>query len=129
MEVKVKPKAVESTMMATKEEDEMKKMKECVVIGQEADEEVNKGQETMKIVEGSRQNKDETRQADSKTIESPSSSSLEMIKKLEIGKLISDLLFLLCIYIVFFILHIWNQLSYHNFRQKYLFFICFIWLL
>ncbi|XP_010448011.1 PREDICTED: uncharacterized protein CG5098-like [Camelina sativa] len=76
MEIKVKPKAVESTtMMATKEEDEIKKkMKECVVIGQEADEEVGKGQ-------------DETRQADSKNIDSPSSSSsLEMNKKLEIDK-------------------------------------------
>jgi hypothetical protein len=85
MEIKVKAKDVESTMMSTKEEDEIKKMKECVVI-QKADEEVTKGQETMKILDGSRQNQDETRQADSKNIDSPSSSSLEMKKKLEIGK-------------------------------------------
>ncbi|EOA17114.1 hypothetical protein CARUB_v10005374mg [Capsella rubella] len=94
MEIKVKP----TTMMATKEEDDikMKKMKDCVVIGQESDhEEVSsKEQETMKILDGeSKQSQDEeTRQADSKITESPSSSSsssttsLEMHKKLEIEK-------------------------------------------
>ncbi|KAG7548843.1 hypothetical protein ISN44_As12g039930 [Arabidopsis suecica] len=87
MEIKVKPKAVESTMMATKDEDEIKKMKECVLIGHKADEEVTKGQETMKILEGSRQNQNETKQDDFKNIDSPSSSSsLEMKKKVEIDK-------------------------------------------
>lgn len=92
-EVKVKPKATESTVIPTKKEDEMKKMKECVVIGQEAKEEISKGQETMKIVEGLRQNKDETRPDDSKnesrssSSSSSQSSSLEMVKKkFEIGK-------------------------------------------
>ncbi|XP_010436884.1 PREDICTED: uncharacterized protein LOC104720705 [Camelina sativa] len=74
MEIKVKPKAVESTtMMATKEEDEIKKkMKDCVVIGQEADEEVSKGQ-------------GETRQVDSK-LETDKNFSSQKTKKEEENK-------------------------------------------
>lgn len=93
MEVKVKPKAIESTILATKEEDE-KNMKERVVIGQETEEEIgSKGQETMKILEGLRQKFGETKQDDSKneprsssSSSSPPSSSLEMMKKLQNGK-------------------------------------------
>lgn len=99
MEVKVvKPKAIESTILAAKEEDE-KKMKDCVVIGQETEEEIdtnyNKEQETMKILEGLRQKSDATKPDDSKNESrsssssprlSSSSSSLEMMKKLENGK-------------------------------------------
>ncbi|XP_010441359.1 PREDICTED: uncharacterized protein LOC104724553 [Camelina sativa] len=75
MEIKVKPKAVESTtMMATKEEDEIKKtMKDCVVIGQEADEEVGKGQ-------------GETRQADSKKLEIDKNFTSQKTKKKEENK-------------------------------------------
>ncbi|KFK32992.1 hypothetical protein AALP_AA6G315300 [Arabis alpina] len=92
MEIKVKPKAIESTILATKEEDE-KKMKECVVIGQETEEEIStKGPETMKILEGLRKNSDETKQDDSKnesrssSASSSSSSSVEMMKKSENDK-------------------------------------------
>lgn len=82
MEIKVKPKALESELIATKVEDDMKKMKECVPIGQAADEEITKEQETMTTMEeGLRQNSDETKQDLSKS--DSRSSSLEMIKKLE----------------------------------------------
>ncbi|XP_013592432.1 PREDICTED: uncharacterized protein LOC106300765 [Brassica oleracea var. oleracea] len=82
MEIKVKPKALESELIATKVEDDMKKMKECVLIGQAADEEITKEQETMTTMEeGLRQNSDETKQDLSKS--DSRSSSLERIKKLE----------------------------------------------
>jgi len=87
MEIKVKPKATESTIVAAKEED-VTKMKACVLVGQKAEEEINtKGQESMKIMEGLRQNSDETKQDDSKSdsgSSSSSSSSLEIMKNLEI---------------------------------------------
>lgn len=82
MEIKVKPKALESELIATKVEDDMKKMKECVPIGQAADEEITKEQETMTTMEeGLRQNSDETKQDLSKS--DSRSTSLEMIEKLE----------------------------------------------
>lgn len=82
MEIKVKPKALESELIATKVEDDMKKMKECVPIGQAADEEITKEQETMTTMEeGLRQNSDETKQDLSKS--DLRSTSLEMIEKLE----------------------------------------------
>ncbi|CAA7028364.1 unnamed protein product [Microthlaspi erraticum] len=87
MEIKVKPKATESTIVAAKEED-VTNMKACVLVGQKAEEEINtKGQESMKIMEGLRQNSDETKQDDSKSdsgSSSSSSSSLEIMKNLEI---------------------------------------------
>ncbi|CAH2080238.1 unnamed protein product [Thlaspi arvense] len=87
MEVKVKPKAIviESTI-ASKEEDEMKKVKECVVIGQEKEEDITtKERETTKIMDDETQ----TRQVDSNSVSRSSSSlssSLEMTKKLENDK-------------------------------------------
>lgn len=82
MEIKVKPKALESELIATKVEDDMKKMKECVLIGQAANEEITKEQGAMTTMEeGLRQNSDETKQDLSKS--DSRSSSLEMIKKLE----------------------------------------------
>ncbi|CAH8368696.1 unnamed protein product [Eruca vesicaria subsp. sativa] len=82
MEIKVKPKALESEILATKVEDDMKKMKECVLIGQPADEETTKEQETMTTMEeGLRRHSYEKKQDHSKS--DSRSSSLEMIKKLE----------------------------------------------
>ncbi|KAJ0255198.1 Avr9/Cf-9 rapidly elicited protein [Hirschfeldia incana] len=87
MEIKVQPKALESEIIANKVvEDDMKKMKECVLVGQAADEDIAKEQATMKIMEvGLRHNSDEAKQDQDHTKSDSrlSSSSLEMIKKLE----------------------------------------------
>lgn len=110
MEIKVKPKALESELIATKVEDDMKKMKECVPIGQAADEEITKEQETMTTMEeGLRQNSDETKQDLSKS--DSRSSSLERIKKLENGKLPIFCSFSLS-FILVSLIHTWNKVIY-----------------
>ncbi|KAF8103328.1 hypothetical protein N665_0188s0266 [Sinapis alba] len=86
MEIKVKPKALESEIIATRLEDDMKEMKECVLFGQAADEDIAKKQATTKTMEeGLRHNSDEAKQDQdhTKSDSRSSSSSLEMIKKLE----------------------------------------------